>query len=223
MKPASKPVWVIIPACNEQRHIGPVITAAKRFAGNVVVVDDGSRDRTSEIAKSKGAVVLRHVINLGKGNALKTGCDYALRQGAERIVAIDGDGQHRAGQIPQFLRALRGKDIVFGYRTFNSKMPFLFRVGNTIIGHVSKILFGIELRDTQCGYRAFTAAAYKKVRWDSGDYRMESEMVMRAARHKLRYSELAVDTIYADRYKGTTLMDGVKITFNLLWWKLTKR
>ncbi len=221
MKPASN--WVIIPAYNEQRHIGSVISGAKMFADNIAVVDDGSRDRTSEIARQKGAIVLKHAVNLGKGNALKTGCDYALRKGADRFVAIDADGQHRPEQIPEFLKALNGKDIVFGYRTFNRRMPFLFRIGNTVIGHVSKMLFGIELRDTQCGYRAFTAQAYRKIRWDSSDYRMESEMVMRVARHKLKYSELAIDTIYADRYKGTTLMDGVKITFNLLWWKLTKR
>jgi glycosyltransferase involved in cell wall biosynthesis len=219
----SKSVWIIIPAYNEQRHVGSVITGAKKFSENVVVVDDGSRDRTSEIAKAKGVVVLRHIVNLGKGNALKTGCDYALLKGAERIVVIDADGQHRPAQIPDFLSALRGRDIVFGYRTFNKKMPFVLRVGNSIISYMTKHIFGIELRDTQCGFRAFTAKAYKKIRWDSSDYRMESEMVMHTAKHRLKHREIPIETIYADRYKGTTLTDGIKITLNMLWWKLTKR
>lgn len=218
----SKSAWVIIPAYNEQRHIGSVISGAKRFAVNVVVVDDGSNDRTSEIAKASGVIGLRHLVNLGKGCALKTGCDYAVSNGAKNIVVIDADGQHKPGQIPQFLRSLKSVDIVFGYRTFNKKMPFVLRFGNSIISYMTKHVFGISLRDTQCGYRAFSVNAYRKVRWESKDYAMESEMVINAAKKKLRFKEIAIDTIYADRYKGTTLMDGIKITVKMLWWKLAK-
>ena len=219
---AGKGVWVIIPAYNEQKHIGPVVKSAKSFVDNVVVVDDGSRDKTSEVAEKSRVTVLKHVVNLGKGSALKTGCEYAIQKGAEKIISLDADGQHKPEQIPVFLNKLKNKDVVFGYRTFDKKMPFVFRVGNSIINYMTKLIFGIELKDTQCGYRAFRVKAYRKIKWDSNDYRMESEMVVNTARHNLRYSELPIDTIYADRYKGTTFIDGIKITLNLLWWKLVK-
>lgn len=221
MKLASK-VWVVIAAYNEQKHIGAVIDAAKKVHSNIVVVDDGSRDKTFDIAKQKGADALRHVVNLGKGNALKTGCEYALLQGAEEIVVLDADGQHKPEQIPEFLKELKGKGVVFGYRKFSSKMPLVFRFGNSLLNHTTKLLFGIDIKDTQCGYRAFTASAYKKIKWDSNDYRMESEMIVNVAKHNVRYTELGIETIYADKYKGTTFIDGIKITLNLIWWKLTK-
>lgn len=213
--------FIIIPAHNEERHIGEVVKKAKAF-GSVIVVDDGSNDATAAAAKAQGAEVISHIINLGKGAALKTGCDRAVKDGASQLVVLDADSQHDPEEIPIFLAALRDAGMVFGYRAFSKEMPFILRLGNWAISKMTRILFGVKINDTQSGYRAFTSDTYQKIRWASSSYSMESEMIANMAKHNLKYSQVPIKTIYADRYKGTTIIDGIKIVMNLLWWKLAK-
>ena len=212
--------WIVIPAYNEGQRIGKVIEEVKKYVKNVIVVDDGSKDNTYEEAKKREVTILKHIVNLGKGAAQKTGCDYAIRQGAKTIIVMDADGQHLPKEIPKFETALKGKDIVFGYRRFTKKMPGILRFGNRTISKIVTILFNMKLRDTQNGYRAFTANAYKKIRWKSGDYSMESEMIAKAGKHHLKYSEVPIETIYHDKYKGTTIIDGIKIVLNMIMWRI---
>ncbi|MFO7711183.1 MAG: glycosyltransferase family 2 protein [Candidatus Woesearchaeota archaeon] len=214
--------YIVIAAFNEEKHIQKVLRETKRLCENIIVVDDGSSDATYELAKKEGVIALRHVINLGKGAAIKTGCDYATRAGAKMLILMDADGQHEPADIPRFREALRDNDIVFGYRKLNRSMPKVYRLGNFSINLMSQILFGIKIRDTQCGYRAMTANAYRRVRWDATDYSMESEMIANAGRHDLRYKEIEIKTQYHDNYKGTTVIDGLKIGFNMIRWRITR-
>lgn len=213
--------WAVIPAFNEGKRIKEVLRKTKKFTPNVIVVDDGSKDETSSVAKEEKVVLLPHITNLGKGAALKTGCDYALMQGADKIVVLDADGQHDPERIPDFLRSLEEADIVFGYRQLGESMPYILRFGNWFINKMVAKLYGLELRDTQSGYRAFTADAYKKIRWNARDYSMESEMISRVGRHKLKYTEVPIKTIYGDKYKGTTVIDGIRIVTKLMMWRVS--
>ena len=218
MKP--KDTWVIIPGYNEEKNIAKVIENTLKFCKNIVVVDDGSSDRTSDNAAK--AIALKHIVNLGKGAALKTGVEYAIMKGAKIIVALDADGQHDPAMIPKFLKALDDCDIVFGYRKMSGRMPLIMRLGNWTINTMTEILFGISLKDTQSGYRAFKTKAYRKLRWDATDYFVETEMVANVGRKKLKYKQIPIATIYADKYKGTTVIDGIKIVLNMIWWRITK-
>ena len=213
-------VFAVIPAHNEEKHIGDVVRQAKKYADSIVVVDDGSKDRTAEEAKKSGAIVLKHVVNLGKGAALKTGCDYAIKNKADIIVAIDADAQHNPKEIPKFIGAVKMHDVAIGYRKLNMSMPFILRFGNWFINKTIRFLYGVKIKDSQCGYRAFTSEAYKKLRWKASDYSMESEMIAKIGKHRLSYAEVPIETIYSDKYKGTTILDGIKIVFNLLLWRL---
>jgi glycosyltransferase involved in cell wall biosynthesis len=215
-------VYVVIPAHNEGSNIEKVLIELKKYLTNIIVVDDGSSDNTRKIVEKQKVTLLRHVINLGKGAALKTGCDYVVRKGAKKIIVMDADGQHEPRLIVDFIEALKGNEIVFGYRVASNKMPFVFRAGNFGINKITQFLYGINLRDTQCGFRAFTLDAYNKVRWDASDYSMESEMISRAGRSSLKYVEVPITTIYGDKYKGTTIGDGVKIVINLIKWRIFK-
>ena len=215
-------VWAVIPAHNEQSHIKSVIRSTKKYVDQVVVVDDGSNDKTTKEAKKEKVIVLTHVVNLGKGAALKTGCDYAIKMGANIIIVLDADGQHQPSDIPRFLKALLKYDIVFGYRRESKAMPKLLRFGNNVINLTTRFLYGINLNDTQCGFRAFSKSAYKKIRWGASDYSMESEMVTNVGKNRLRYKQLPIKTIYSNKYKGTTIIDGFKIVMNLFWWRLSK-
>jgi glycosyltransferase involved in cell wall biosynthesis len=218
-----KRLFIVIPAYNEGRTIGEVLDGLlKAGYKNIIIVDDGSRDKTSQICEKKKVTVLKHLVNLGKGAAVKTGCDFAVKQDAEVLVLFDADGQHEEKEIPMFLKALKSKDIVFGYREFSKTMPIVFRIGNKFINYATKFLYNMDLKDTQCGFRAMTAKTYKKVRWEANDYSMETEMIANAGKHNLKYSEIPVKTIYSDRYKGTTIVDGIRIVINMLIWRFKK-
>jgi glycosyltransferase involved in cell wall biosynthesis len=220
--------FVVIPAHNEENNVVDVINGVKSYVKNIIVVDDGSTDNTYDKAREeegkeeKNVIVLKHEVNLGKGSALKTGCDFALKQGAEKIVVIDADGQHNPKEIPKFLEALNDHEIVFSHRTKSKAMPFVLKFGNDFINKFSSFLFGVNIKDNQCGYRAFTSEAYKKIRWSASDYYMETEMIINAGKHKLKYTEIPIETIYADKYKGTTVIDGVKIVLKMLTWRLLR-
>ena len=217
---------VIIPARNEASRIGAVLAALPdRLPGfdelRVFVVDDGSSDRTAAIARSHGARVLRHRVNLGKGGALRTGCEAAVRSGCEVLVFMDADGQHRAEDLPALLLPIQtGRaDLVLGTRRFSSEMPGTMRLGNWGLSGLFGILFGQRVRDTQSGMRAMRAAIYPHLRWEAASYAVETEMLVRAARAGVRVQEVEIKTVYLDAYKGTTIADGLRIFGSMLRWR----
>ena len=213
-------VFAVVPAHNEEKHIYRLAREIKKYADEVIVVDDGSKDRTNKLAEKGNAIVLKHMVNLGKGAAAKTGCDYAFGNNADIVILIDADMQHDPKEIPNFLKKIKNHDAVVAYRKINSSMPLIFRFGNWFINQTIKFLYGIKIRDSQCGYRAFTREAYKKLRWKASDYSMESEIIAKIGKYGLSYTEIPIETIYSDKYKGTTVIDGFKIVFNLVIWKL---
>lgn len=216
--------FVIMPAYNEGRNIGDVLREIILYTDNIIVIDDGSGDDTYVEARkvNSNIIVLRHKINLGKGAALKTGCEAALKNGAEILALIDSDGQHLAEDMVKLIDRLIEKklDIVFGERKFNKNMPFMMKLGNKLLTFLIKIFFNVNLNDTQCGLRAFTSDAYERIKWHEQDYSVETEMIINAGKHNLKYDSVEIQTIYKDSYKGTTIFDGVIILFNLFKWRL---
>lgn len=215
-------VGVVIPACNEAGHIGQVLAGLSPEVHGLpilaMVVDDGSSDQTADLARAEGARVISHAINLGKGAALKTGCDAIIEAGCDLLVLMDADGQHRPRDLPLMVSPLvMGQaDLVLGRRRFTSKMPATMRLGNWGLSRLFTLLFGVTFNDTQCGLRAFTAEAYQKLDWIATDYAVETEMLVTAARARLRTVEVEIETIYHDAYKGTTVTDGMRILAKMI-------
>ncbi len=215
-------LFVVIPAHNEEEKIGEVLERIKEHSNNIIVVDDGSKDNTYEIASSRNVTVLKHEINLGKGAAIKTGCDYAISKGANQLILIDADGQHDPQEIPKFEQALTQYQIIFGKRITPTSMPKILLLGNRLLSSTIKFLYNIKVDDSQCGYRALTVQAYRKTRWSAQDYFMETEMIIKAGKHKLSHTQIPIETIYSDKYKGTTITDGFKIMAKLLGWRILR-
>ena len=211
---------IVIPAYNEGKTIFEVLQKTKQFSKNIIVVDDGSQDNTVSEAARAEVKVIKHKVNLGKGAALKTGCEYALQQGASKIIAMDADGQHDPQEIPVFLAALDQYEIAFGSRKAPKSMPAILKFGNKVLTKTMQILYGVRVEDSQCGYRGFTAEAYRKIRWEATDYYVETEMAIKAGKKKLKHTTIPIETIYADKYKGTTVIDGVAIVIKMIGWKL---
>ncbi|HCJ52882.1 MAG: hypothetical protein A2898_02855 [Candidatus Kerfeldbacteria bacterium RIFCSPLOWO2_01_FULL_48_11] len=216
--------YVVIPAHNEAARISHVLADVRSHVPDygVIVVDDGSKDDTAAVAKKvMDVTVVRHRINLGKGAALKTGCEAAMKYGADILVLMDADGQHKASDVPKIVETLKNEqaDIVFGARTIGRDMPFMMMVGNKFLSVAISLLFGYYVSDTQSGFRAFRAGVYPALAWSGVAYEAETEMIVRAAKNKLKFSQMQIQTLYHDKYKGTTVFDGVRILFNILMWK----
>lgn len=215
---------VVIPAFNEGNRVRDVVIKALDYVDKIIVIDDGSvadkRPLVNNI--SDKIIVLRHRINLGKGSALKTGCEAAIKLGADIIILMDADGQHNPKDIPRFIKEIKEKnvDIVFGSRKIGKDMPLVLMLGNKFLSIVTSLLFGIYISDTQSGFRAFRANIYPKIKWNSTRYSVETEIIVNAGKNKLKIGEIEIETIYHDKYKGTTIFDGFRIFFNMLIWRI---
>ncbi len=224
-KRACKKVVAVVPAYNESHYIQSAVRAIKKFVDDVIVVDDGSNDDCGALAEKAGATVLHHAINMGLGFTLRTGVEAAIRDGADVIVTIDGDGQHDPSEIPVLLKTLLDDklDVVIGYRPPGKDMPALKKIGNQGIFLLEKMLFGAEVVDTQSGFRAFRASAWPALKWESDRYAVSSEIVKNIGQNRLRFKEVPIKTIYNEKYKGTSVFDGLKIGAHMLWWKIGGR
>jgi len=210
-------VWIVMPAYNEERTIGGVLDILRQEGySKVIVVDDGSRDRTAEIARSKGALVVSHPKNMGLGAALRTGLRVAREQGADRAVTFDADGQHDPKAVRRLLEALDGGDLVIGVRQ-HLGIPLHKRLGNFALNLITYLFSGV-LTDSQSGSRAFNRRALKAIRIRSDRYEVSSEIVIQAKRQGLRLKEVPVKCFYTkySKARGTTIASGVRIFGGLL-------
>ena len=217
-------VFIVIPSYNESKRIDKVLTGLKDFSVSIIVVDDGSRDSTFEQAKKHHVLVLRHRVNLGKGAAIKTGCEAAILMGADAIVLMDSDGQHKAEDLPKFLEKIQsGKfDVVFGSRHMNLGIPLVRYIGNKFASVLISVLYRVYISDLICGYRAITKKAYIQMNLKSSDYGIETEMVIKTAKLKLRYCEIPVEVIYYDKFKGVTILDAFGVLLKVIKWRIYK-
>jgi glycosyltransferase involved in cell wall biosynthesis len=222
-EPAGSRLWVIVPAFNEAGAIGAVLRSLAKWLPNVVVVDDGSSDATGAAALAAGAVVLRHVVNLGQGAALQTGIDYALQQGATHVCTFDADGQHDPATIDAMLAALETGDaeVALGSRFMGETigMPPVRRVLLRAAVAYTRWQTGCDFSDAHNGLRMFTARAARACRIEQPGMAHASEILNRIAREKLPYVEIPTTVSYSEYSlaKGQSLTNSVKILFDLLY------
>jgi glycosyltransferase involved in cell wall biosynthesis len=192
-------IFAVIPARDAAGTIGGVVRGILEAlpGARAIVVDDGSSDATGDRAREAGAIVVRHEVNQGKGAALQTGFDEALRHGAEAIVALDADGQHDPALARGLLAALAQADLVVGSREGDrTGMPWLRRATNDVTTWWVSRLAGQRIPDSQSGYRAIRANVVREVRPLSRRFEYESEFLIGAARKGFRIAEAPITTLY---------------------------
>ena len=190
---------LLLPAYNVSRTVKQIIREANSFVGDIIVVDDGSRDKTAELALACGAVVLRHPQNRGKGMALRTGFDYAIQRGFQLIFTMDSDGQHDPSDLSRFLDRvqLTDPDILIGGRLEDrSAMPLHRRLNNRLISTVGSALCGQHVPDFQSGYRLIKAEVLKTVSLKTERYETESELLIKAGRLGFRIESIPIRAVY---------------------------
>jgi len=216
-------IWLIVPVFNEGKYLSKVLTNISKITKNYIIVDDGSSDKSVEIAKKHTNEILVHKLNLGKGGALKTGSDFAFKHlSAKAVIFIDSDGQHDPKELKYFYQEFdKGSQVVFGERTMDSKMPKIRVFGNKFASILVNLLFGSYIPDIPSGFKAMSKKAYQKIRWQETGYGVEFEIAARVAKYKIPFSVVPISTIYHDMDRGMTILDAFKICFKLLNLKIT--
>jgi hypothetical protein len=205
-------VIVAIPAYNEEVAIGSVVLRARQHADDVIVIDDGSKDRTADVARFAGATIIQHLKNEGKGAAIRDAFLYARTNNADVLVLIDGDGQHNPDEIPQLVGPILNKeaDLVNGSRFLKdanrngngNHVPKYRRVGQEVLTLATNTGTKQHITDTQNGFRAFSRKTFSCFSFKQNGMAIESEMLMDAAGANMTIKEVPIDVRYD--VKGST-------------------
>lgn len=188
----------LIPAYQAEATVGAVVRGLLRHVPRVLVVDDGSTDRTGAEAARAKAEVLRRDVNGGKGCALREGLGRLLESDATHVAFVDADGQHDPHDLPRLLEAARdGDDFVIGSRMNGSDaIPAARFRTNEIGSRILTRMTGHDVEDGQSGYRVVAAALLRRLSLSSRGYLIETEMLLKAARHVRRFASVPVRAIY---------------------------
>jgi glycosyltransferase involved in cell wall biosynthesis len=206
-------VCALIAAFNEEETIAAVVAGVLRHVRDVVVVDDGSTDRTGERAAAAGARLVRHSRNQGKGTAIRTGLAHVLGGPHSHVLFIDGDLQHDPDDIPMLLAAGERADcdLVIAERAFaKGSMPTARFYSNRIGSRILSAFIGTEVADSQCGFRLVRGDRLREIHLTATGYEIETEMLIKLVR---RHASLCRVSIAA-RYQGSrSKLRSVRDTF----------
>ncbi len=214
---APSKVYAIVPAYNEEKNIEAVVSKLINIGIAPLVIDDASTDRTEAVAKRMGVEVVRHAVNKGKGEAIKTGIEFLLNEhpDVEHVVLIDADGQYLPEESVKILEPLRAgrADIVAGYRDW-SKVPYRHRMGNFVWRTFFNVLFGTKFKDTNCGFMALNKKAMKIIKdFLHGGYIIENTIFTQALKHGLRIEQVSVSVVYK---KKSSVSRGIRVVLGVL-------
>ena len=192
---------IVIPVHNEAESIGNIVTNLKRKPSFVVVVDDGSSDGSGNIAREKGAVVIRNDEKKGKGRSLQRGFEYVLNQNFDCVITMDGDGQHDVDDIEQFLKQAKVQPlcIITGNRMQDHQgMPRVRLWTNRLMSALISMVCRQRIPDTQCGFRLIPCAVLKELTLFSSDFEIETEVLIKASKKNFKITSVPIKTIYRD-------------------------
>lgn len=187
----------VIPALNEEKYILGVIEEVKAQGIDPIVIDDGSTDNTYNIALDSGVCAIKHSKRQGKGSAIRTGLDFALKNNYDLIFTLDGDGQHHPKEMKRFLDSLEDNSIIIGNRMHHPKNMSIWRyLSNKLNSVVVSLVCGQSIPDSQCGYRLFTSRAIQSIVLEANNYEIELEMTVKLARKGFRIISVPIESIY---------------------------
>lgn len=211
-----KKVLILLPAYNEEKTIGSIVKEIKkRFTSfSIIVIDDGSTDKTSEVAKKTGAIVIQHLFNLGDGAARQTGFIYALRENYEAVVHLDADGQHSPESIGKIVEELEKNeaDIVNGSRFLGEhtyKIPIFRYIGMQIFGMIASVVCKQKITDPTSGFRCLSKRALRLYTTDVYPQHFpDADILITSHFHGLKIKEIPVTM--QSSYKEKSLHTGFK-------------
>ena len=217
--------FMVIPAYNEETRVQAVIEEIAKLGYRMIIVNDGSEDRTleklieSQNRYPENIFILNHIINQRMGAAIRTGLKAVKRHNPKYIVNMDADGQHAIEDIDKVCEPLiKGEaDAVIGVRPFKD-MPFSKSFANNIMNFLTRIFYRVNVSDSQTGFRAFTIDTLNKVDIRARGYIIASEFLRQFKENNIKLKEVTITTIYTPetQAKGTNAIVGLKIMFRMI-------
>lgn len=190
---------IIIPTYNESREIARIVRLIRQYGLDVLVVDDGSKDNTAAIARENGARLIENSRNEGKGASLIKGFNYALSNGYDAVITMDGDGQHLPQEIAPFISLGENSDsaILIGNRMQKTRnMPLVRIATNKFMSWLISSIAGQKIPDSQCGFRLIKKEALQKIKLSTSKYETESEILIKAARQGFKIESVPIKSVY---------------------------
>ncbi len=218
----------VIPCYNEEQNIAAVVLNANYFVTAVIVVDDYSSDATAYVAKKSGAIVIQHPNRRGVGTSTRLGMKEVLLRGYDIVVILDGDGQHSPNDIPELLKPIidRKADMVIGTRFVDGSMsniPPYRRFGIKAITWLYNVGSKQKLSDTQCGFRAFSRDAVRKINITETGFSFSVETLVKARKMGFRIHEVPVSVIYHRQFSQNSSLNpvvhGLGVAFGVIKWR----
>ncbi|PIP24085.1 MAG: glycosyltransferase family 2 protein [Candidatus Nealsonbacteria bacterium CG02_land_8_20_14_3_00_37_10] len=194
-------IYIAIPAFNEGEIIDKVISKIKSVGfDNIIVIDDGSSDETFLKASEAGVVVFKHLINRGKGAAVKTGIEAAKILSADIVITMDADGQHNPADAERMIDLIHsGYDVVLGTRLKKGKgMPSYKILANYLGNFFTWLIYGLWVSDSQSGFRAYSKKAIYLIDTKTDRYEYDSEIIKEIKRNKLKFVEVPIEVHYTE-------------------------
>jgi glycosyltransferase involved in cell wall biosynthesis len=219
-------VCALIPAFNEAATIAEVVRGVAPHVAHVLVIDDGSSDDTAARAESAGADVIRHPQNRGKGRAVRTGLARVLDGPYTHVLLMDGDGQHRPEDVVRMVDAARetGADLIVGERVFDkSQMPRSRYYSNTIGSRALSAFIGSPVKDSQSGFRLIRCAVLNDMPLTATGYEIETEMLIKLARRRIRMTGVPVTLSYGAKSKLRPIRDTTRTCFLAVYYRFLNR
>jgi glycosyltransferase involved in cell wall biosynthesis len=212
----------LVPAYQASATVGAVVGGLAASVAKVLVVDDGSTDATSAEAERAGAEVLRLPANGGKGAALRAGLSRVLASGASHVVFADADGQHDPADLPALLAAARaGEAFVIGSRMSDPDAIPAYRFRTNEIGsRILSRMTGHEVEDAQSGYRVVSTDVLRRLDLKACGYIIETEILLKAARHVRRFCHVPVRAIYGGPSHYRPFRDTWVISWGAVYYKV---
>jgi glycosyltransferase involved in cell wall biosynthesis len=222
-------IYAVIPAFNNERTIIDLIERVRNSINHVLVIDDGSTDKTASLAENSGAHVIRVPKNRGKGNALRIAFNFALVHDLDAIITLDADLQHDPSEISKFIEQNKkdGSNIIIGNRLHGENPIPPIRYGPNRVGTILfSWLTGQTIKDSQCGFRLYDRKMMQNIRILNDGFEAEADILLRAGRRGYKIGFVPIQAIYFSDGRHTSYYRPIRDTFRIsiiflmnLFWK----
>ena len=192
-------ICAVIPAYNEEKALTLLLKKIKNYHLDVILIDDGSADKTAAAAKSQDAYLIRHPLNRGKGSALRDGFQFALEKDYDLIITLDADGQHNPAEIPSFINKISESNaaIIAGNRLhFPKGMPLYRLFINKLFSKITSMVSKQNIPDAACGYRIIKKEVLRSISLNSNGFDIDFEILIKSAKAGFRIDFINIDCIY---------------------------